>query len=223
MNIQLRSIWLKSIPYMLSVAGGITLFIVTKDEIHNASIADLINNISASLLSIPIVFLLYDYSNYRVSRKLNQTMATSMSSQVSAVLMGVIITIRQIIGVRGQLSLAAINKMQNMRPSEIRTRMKFTPAHLQKMRDYHTQLENLIYKYGHNNILDGGTMTNLGALSLELLHMINEQTFRRDRTAVAHHMLDIIAKIADWLDSNAAAAIDFQKLVTAARDMPAAE
>ena len=61
MNIQLRNILLKSVPYMLSVAGGITLFVLTKDNIHNPSVADLIDNIAASLLSIPVVFLLYDY------------------------------------------------------------------------------------------------------------------------------------------------------------------
>ena len=65
MVIKLRNILLKMIPYVLSVAGGLILFIVTKDEVHNPNVTDLINNISASLLSIPLVFLLYDYTNYR--------------------------------------------------------------------------------------------------------------------------------------------------------------
>ena len=83
MNIVLRDVLLKSIPYLLSIAGGVALFLITVDNVRDPAVSDLMNNISASLLSIPIVFLLYDYSNYRVSKKLNQTLATSMSSRVS--------------------------------------------------------------------------------------------------------------------------------------------
>ena len=65
MKFNLRDFLLKMIPYVLSIAGGLVLFIVTKDDIHDPSVTDLINNIAASLLSIPLVFLLYDYSNYQ--------------------------------------------------------------------------------------------------------------------------------------------------------------
>lgn len=72
MVINLRDIFLKMIPYMLSIAGGLALYLLTADNIKNPNLADLINNIAASLLAIPLVFLLYDYSNYRVSRQLKK-------------------------------------------------------------------------------------------------------------------------------------------------------
>ncbi len=72
MSIKLRNFLLKSIPYLLSIAGGITLYLVTKDEITDPSLADLVTNMAASLLSIPLVFLLYDYSNYRISRQIKR-------------------------------------------------------------------------------------------------------------------------------------------------------
>ncbi len=61
---------LKSIPYMLSIIGGAVLFLSTKDSIVNQSLAALITNMAASLLSIPLVFLLYDYSNFLINRRL---------------------------------------------------------------------------------------------------------------------------------------------------------
>ncbi len=72
MAIKMRNFLLKSIPYLLSITGGAVLYLVTKDEIHDPSLADLVTNIAASLLSIPLVFLLYDYSNYWVNRKLKE-------------------------------------------------------------------------------------------------------------------------------------------------------
>ena len=59
---------------MVSVAGGIILFTVSLDNVQDPELADLITNISASLLAIPLVFLLYDYTNYRVSRRLQESM-----------------------------------------------------------------------------------------------------------------------------------------------------
>ena len=110
MAIKLRNILLKMIPYVLSVAGGLILFIVTKDEVHNANVTDLINNISASLLSIPLVFLLYDYTNYRVSKQLNKTMADSMTDKINIILLNLIMIIRQMLGIRGTLTFASMNQ-----------------------------------------------------------------------------------------------------------------
>ena len=98
MKFNLRDFLLKMIPYVLSIAGGLVLFIVTKDDIHDPSVTDLINNIAASLLSIPLVFLLYDYSNYRVSKQLKKTLANNMGDKISVLLLKLIMVIRQIIG-----------------------------------------------------------------------------------------------------------------------------
>lgn len=218
MNIRIRDILLKSIPYLLSIAGGITLFLVTVDNIKNPSVADLITNIAASLLSIPIVFLLYDYSNYRISRKLNQTLASSMSSRITALMLGLVMTLRVIAGIRGKLTLGSLNKMRDISPRRIASKIKMPPALQQKLAAYHTDLGDVIYKYGKNNILDTASMQNLTGITLDLLHMLNEYEFRKDRHAVAKNMVDIFGRIADWMDSDAGAAMNFQKLLQQATD-----
>ena len=89
------------IPYSLSVAGGLLLFVLTKDNISNENVADLINNIAASLLAIPLVFLLYDYSNSRVSKRLSQTMAQNLGDTINLLVMNLILVMRRISAVRG--------------------------------------------------------------------------------------------------------------------------
>ena len=223
MNPKLRNILLKSIPYLLSIAGGITLFVLTKDNVHNPNVADLINNIASSLLSIPVVFLLYDYSNYRISRQLNKTLASNMSSRVSNVVLNLAITVRSMLGLRGKITLESINKMQNLRPSNIASRLKITPAHMQSLRDYHTALEDIIYKYGRNSVMDGGSVQNLSGLMMDLLRLINEHQFRRDRHAAAKYIVDIIGRISDWLDSDAGAAMNFSEMLASAMDADGAK
>lgn len=203
---------------MLSIVGGITLFVLTKDNVHNPNVADLINNIASSLLSIPVVFLLYDYSNYRISRQLNKTLATNASSRVSTVVLNMALLIRKMLGLRGRVTLESINKMQNLRAAQIATRLKISAADIETIRNYHSALDDIIYKYGRNNILDGGALQNLSGLTMDLLRLINEHQFRRNRHAAAKYVLDIIGRISDWLDSDAAAAMNFPQMLAAAVD-----
>lgn len=213
MAIKLRDILLKSIPYLLSIAGGLVLFILTKDNIKNENAADLINNIAASLLSIPLVFLLYDYSNSRISRRLSQTMAENMADKVNLLVMNLTILMRRMSGVRGKLTLAAVNKMGDWRPSRIAERMKITQADIDELRKYRDELDNLIYKYARENILSVDRAQDLSAMARDMSHLINEHKFYSNKKITSKYIANIITRITDWLDTDAEMAMHFQQLL----------
>lgn len=217
MAIKLRNILLKMIPYVLSVAGGLILFIVTKDEVHNPNVTDLINNISASLLSIPLVFLLYDYTNYRVSKQLNKTMADSMADKINIILLNLIMIIRQMLGIRGTLTFASMNKMSNLSQSKIVANLKITQNLANELRTYRDEIDNMIYNGAKPNVLTGAQVQMLTGLVRELSLLINEHSFRRNRRVAAKYIENIIGKIIDWMDSDAFASMHFQQLLGAAQ------
>lgn len=217
MAIKLRNILLKMIPYVLSVAGGLILFIVTKDEVHNPNVTDLINNISASLLSIPLVFLLYDYTNYRVSKQLNKTMADSMTDKINIILLNLIMIIRQMLGIRGTLTFASMNKMSNLSQSRIVANLKITQNLANELRTYRDEIDNMIYNGARPNVLTGAQVQMLTELVRELSLLINEHSFRRNRRVAAKYIENIIGKIIDWMDSDAFASMHFQQLLGAAQ------
>ena len=86
MNTMLKNLLLRTIPYLLSVIGGITLFLISLDKVKDPNVSGLIDNIAASLLSIPLVFLLYDYTNYRISKQVNRTLATNITDKVNSLI-----------------------------------------------------------------------------------------------------------------------------------------
>lgn len=217
MAIKLRNILLKMIPYVLSVAGGLILFIVTKDEVHNPNVTDLINNISASLLSIPLVFLLYDYTNYRVSKQLNKTMADSMTDKINIILLNLIMIIRQMLGIRGTLTFASMNKMSNLSQSKIVANLKITQNLANELRTYRDEIDNMIYNGAKPNVLTSAQVQMLTGLVRELSLLINEHSFRRNRRVAAKYIENIIGKIIDWMDSDAFASMHFQQLLGAAQ------
>ncbi len=213
MKINFRDIFLKIIPYALSVGGGLILFIVTKDDIHNPNVTDLINNISASLLSIPLVFLLYDYSNYLVSRRLKKTLADNMGDKISVLLLNLTIIIRQIIGARGKLTFASLNNMGDFSISHIAAHLKITPSAMNGLRQCRDNLDNLIYHNANANVLSADEIQSLSALMHEISQLINEHSFRKNHRVAAKYIKNIIGHITDWMDADAFASMHFQQLL----------
>ena len=193
------------------------MFIVTKDEVHNPNVTDLINNISASLLSIPLVFLLYDYTNYRVSKQLNKTMADSMTDKINIILLNLIMIIRQMLGIRGTLTFASMNKMSNLSQSKIVANLKITQNLANELRTYRDEIDNMIYNGAKPNVLTSAQVQMLTGLVRELSLLINEHSFRRNRRVAAKYIENIIGKIIDWMDSDAFASMHFQQLLGAAQ------
>ena len=217
MKFNLRDFLLKMIPYVLSIAGGLVLFIVTKDDIHDPSVTDLINNIAASLLSIPLVFLLYDYSNYRVSKQLKKTLADNMGDKINVLLLKLIMLIRQIIGVRGKLTFTTLNNMGDISISRMASRLKISPASMKSLQECRNDLDNLIYHNANSNVLSADQVQTLSTLMREISQLINEHNFRRNRRAGAKYIKNMITHITDWMDSDALAAMHFQQLLGAAK------
>lgn len=193
------------------------MFIVTKDDIHDPNITDLINNIAASLLSIPLVFLLYDYSNYRVSRQLQKTMADSVGDKINVILLRVAIVIRGIIGMRKKLTFMTLNNMSDISVSRISTRLKITPSALSELHSLHDQLYDFIYHGANTNVLSVDQIQSLSGLLREISRLINEHEFRRNRRIAARYIKNIMGHIADWMDSDAFASLHFDKLLGTAQ------
>ncbi len=216
MTLSIRNIFLKMIPYLLSIAGGIVLFKLTENNIHDPNLSDLINNIAASLLAIPLVFLLYDYSNYRVSSQLNKTMASHITDKTNIILLNVIIITRQILDIKKKLTFTTLNQMGNMSLSKITNKLKITKKQLDDLRTYCNELDDVVNSSTKNSILTPDQIQVITGLIRDMSLLINEHNFRHNKRIAAKYIENIIGKIIDWLDSDAFAAMHFQQLLNAA-------
>lgn len=210
---KLRDLFLKSIPYLLSIAGGLTLFILTQDNIKSPSLADLITNIAASLLAIPLVFLLYDYANSRISQRLTRTMAENMADNVNLIMLNLTVLMRRICGMHGKLTLESVNQMQVLRASDVARKLKITKADMNELHSLRDNLDDLIYKYARENILPAERAQDLSSVARDLSHLINIHKLYSNRKITAKYVISIIGYIADWLDTDAETSMHFQQLL----------
>ncbi|MBR3782029.1 MAG: hypothetical protein IKL14_01400 [Alphaproteobacteria bacterium] len=215
MKFNFRTFFLKSLPYLMSITGGIILYTGAIDNAPNANLRDLIINVSASLLSIPLVFLLYDYTNSRIARQMKKNLANSMSDRLNILMLNIILMLREMMGVRTKLNTENLNRMLMWRVPEISRRLKITTKTNQELREYHNELDTLLYRNGQNDVINSDVFQTLSALSREMTRLINESKFRRNKRLSAKYVEGIMARILDWLDSDSVAALNLQKHISA--------
>ena len=210
----LRTVFLKSVPYLMSIAGGIILYTGAIDNAPNDNLRDLIINVSASLLSIPLVFLLYDYMNYRVSRQMKKSMMNIVTDKLNTVMLNIILTVREALGVRSKLTTENLNRMLIWQAHEITPKLKITPKIAEQFKEYHNDLDTLLFRNGQSNVLNAEQVQILTDVARDMTHLINENKFRKNRHMTAKYIAAIMAKILDWLDSDSVAALNLQQHLT---------
>ena len=208
MKINVRSFLLKSLPYLMSIAGGIILYTGAIDNAPNENLRDLTINVSASLLSIPLVFLLYDYTNSRVANQMKRTMINSMTDKLNMLMLNIIGLLRESMGVRSKLTTENLNRMLIWRTPEISKRLKITPRILDKLHEYHNELDTLLFRNSQNLVLGAEQVQILSGLVRDMTHLINENKFRRNRHLSAKYTQSMMERILDWMDSDNVAAMN---------------
>lgn len=220
MKTNFRNVFLKSLPYLMSIAGGIILYTGAIDNAPNDNIRDLVINVSASLLSIPLVFLLYDYTNSRINMQMKQHMANSVSDKLNVLMISLILLLREMLGVRTKPSTENINRMLSWRASDISRRLKISNATIDKMHEYHNDLDTLLYRNSQTNVLTSEQVQILSSLARAMTHFINENKFHKNRKISAKYMETITSKILDWLDMDSVAALNISTHLSAPSDIP---
>lgn len=207
----LKNLLLRTIPYLLSVIGGITLFLISVDKVKDPNVSGLIDNVAASLLSIPLVFLLYDYTNYRISKQVNRTLATNISDKVNSVVLNIVVFLRHSLGLKVNVHLETFNKLQDWSVKKIASRLKITRSEMNNLRAYRYEIDEIIYRASRGNVLTSDQEQVLSSLSREILHLMTEHNFHRDRAIIAKHVKNIILRIIEWQDSSATMSTDLEK------------
>lgn len=212
MNTMLKNLLLRTIPYLLSVIGGITLFLISLDKVKDPNVSGLIDNIAASLLSIPLVFLLYDYTNYRISKQVNRTLATNITDKVNSLILNIVVFLRHSLGLKVNVHLESFNKLQDWSLKKIAQRLKITRAEMNNLRAYRYEIDEILYRASRGNVLTSEQSQILSSLSREILHLITEHNLHRDKHIVAKHVKNIISRVIEWQDTSSDISLDAENV-----------
>lgn len=216
MWIKIRDFLLRSLPYLISIAGGVLLFTVSLDNVHDPALEGLISNISASLLAIPLVFLLYDYTTTRVSRRLHETLVAGVNDKINTIMLHLVLTLRKMLKIRGRLTHLGILSMRNWSEIRIARQMQIRGEYIDLLGQYYKELENLILGFGKENAMPPEQLQLLSGMARDMSRMVAIHRLDGNRRMVARHIRNIIVGINDWLDSDADVAKNFNAILGSA-------
>lgn len=200
MGVRMRNFLLKSIPYLLSIAGGLAIFIFSSDEIHDENLNDLINNISASLLSIPLVFLLYDYSNYLISRRVNRTLAVGVVGRVNSIISDLESVAQSVAGVRKKLSWGEFERRLAARRVTF-SHQKITPQVIARITAARDGLDDIIYRVAPTGAITHPQIQTLTDITRVCSHILDQYRLRAGRGSYVKYLDNMLVLIGDWYDS----------------------
>ncbi len=182
---------LKSIPYVLSIAGGVFVFDFSQKYLHDPGWIDLMNNVAASLLAIPLVFLFYDYSNYLVTRRVHRHLHNSLITTLDSHLFKILSQMKNIIGLnRIEVPMQDINLNYK--------KMNLDVKYLRSIRKQLKQLEDLLYKSDKIEVLDPQHTQILSFIAQELNQILNEFKYHNSPREIARYIETTLSMIDDW-------------------------
>lgn len=219
MKINVRAIFLKSLPYLMSIVGGIILYTGAIDNAPNENLRDLVIDISGSLLSIPLVFLLYDYTNSRIKRQMKRHMVNSVGDKINIMMLNLVIVLRESMSVRSKITTENLNRMLSWRAPEISRRLKINQKIIGQIHQLHNDLDTLLYRNSQTDVLSPEQVQILSSLARAMTRFINESKFHKSNRMSAKYMEMIMTKVLDWLDSDSVAALNITQHLSDVKDV----
>ncbi len=187
----LINIILKSIPYVLSIAGGVFVFDISKDYLRDPSWIDLMNNVAASLLAIPLVFLFYDYSNFLITRRMHKHQNSSVINILDGYLFKILSDMKNIIGLtRIEVPMQDINLDYRKLDLDVK--------YIRNIRKQLNNLEDLLYKSDKIEVLDPQHTQILSFIAQELNQILNECKYHNSPKEIARYIETTLSMIDDW-------------------------
>ena len=185
------NIVLKSIPYVLSIAGGVIVFNISQKYLHSPGWIDLMDNVAASLLAIPLVFLFYDYSNFLITRRVHKHQHTNLINTLDGYLFKILAQMKNIIG----LSHIEVPMQDiNLNYKKLNLDMKY----LRAIRKQLVLLEDLLYKSDKIEVLDPQHTQVLSFIAQELNQILNECKYHNSPKEIARYIETTLSMIDDW-------------------------
>lgn len=182
---------LKMIPYILSILGGVFVFDFSQKYVHSSGWIDLMDNIAASLLAIPLVFLLYDYSNYLITRRVHKHQHNNIINTVDSILFKILSQLKNISGLpRIEVPMQDINLNYK--------KLNFDKKYMRTLSKQLQELEDLLYKSDKIEILDPQHAQILSFVTQELNQILNECKYHNPPREIARYLETSLSVIDDW-------------------------
>ena len=166
----MKKLVIKILPFLVAFGVGIILYIVTDRFISNVGLNNLLMNVAAGLVSIPLVFIFYDVINKITSRNLHNSLFESVTVEINTQLTDLIRELSHLVGKEEPDTISALDDFLELEHNEIYQMLKLNKGDIQILDEIKKQLVFEIHKTDTFDILSEKQIESI-------LNIVKEITF----------------------------------------------
>lgn len=189
---------LKSLPYLSSVCAGIGVYYLSKNYLADEQLFDLMTNVSASLLSIPLVFLFYEYSEFLVNRRVNKTLAAGLIEKINFLMLQNLLQMRKAMCEKCKITWHDIDNLLFGNFQVNYKKLSYSDNIIYKMKSYYEELEAIVYRSNKTMVLQPQQVQILSFMLRDMSDLLGEYKLRKNRQELAHYTEDVMELMGEW-------------------------
>lgn len=208
----MKNMFIRSIPLLLAFLAGLSVFAVAMFVLKEGNIYDIFIEVSGALIGIPFVFFIYDYTEYIISAKLNKTINDSITFEINSIISVVLRQTKEILGIKKEINWDMIQKMLNMKNSEIKKSLTINKQTGTVLRQCKDKLTDLLYRGENVSVMTPEHLQTIVQISKVLSVTAADMEYRKsNRDAIVADIKNLFRLIDQWFDLSEAEALKEHK------------
>lgn len=189
----------KAVPYILTFMAGAGVFAVSTYLPTDWS--PWLVEISGALSAIPIVFLIYEYTEYLTARSVNKKLFDNISFEINSIVLKILRFYKRSLGVRSEMTFRVAEKMLIRTAHDMEKSLKITKNDIAELKLFKKDFDALIYPAASSNIFNDQQIELIITIPRTLARIINELEYRGKRAELARYTENLFSLLTTWFDT----------------------
>lgn len=199
----MKTLFIRIMPFIAAIAAGAALYIFSAHYIKNSGLNDLMVNIAAGLLSIPLVFISYEIFNERSTRDLKNALREHLLFEINDTIITVINAMRSLLAQTGVLTREELDVFLNMDAAQIHKNLILNDEAANILHDAKDKLIRLIGNNNNSAVFSNTEIEIIFAVSNALSVISKEIKYRskiKDEKTLVSTIEKLLKQIDSWTD-----------------------
>jgi len=204
----MKKLFIKILPFWVAFASGILLYIVTDKFVSDVGLNNLLINVAAGLVSIPLVFIFYDVINKITSQKLHNSLFESVTIEINSQLIDLIKELATLMDEKEPENMESLEDFLSLEQSDILKSLKLDKVDIKKLEAIKQKLVLEIHKPTSFDILSEKQISSILNIVKEITFLIKNidhpntvKETTKHKKIIALNVEYIFINLTTWIES----------------------
>lgn len=199
----MKTSFLRLLPYLIALAIGVLLYLVADNHIEDGSLNGLMMNISAGLLSVPMVFICYEIVKQRCDKTVNESISDHLYFELNHHVVNIMLTVGKLIQV-DRIDDETLIKYTQMHKDALKKQIHPNPELATSFNTQRNAINNIIRNTKSLDVMADHDIHTILQISKQAGMIANELQYTKiqeTQNQLTDSVAAMISFISKWADS----------------------